>query len=144
MTVAISDVIFEACEEIKVFVEQAPGYQHDREVIEGVLVVMNWLRQRYDRSPSTPVPARDADALAIIALGKRLHDDEPTLARHLIQVCGDFEPYLFGPFATEEDRDAEARRLHGEDEGTLFRLDIEDGLPEVYSFSYGELGEIED
>jgi hypothetical protein len=72
--------------------------------------------------------------------GRTRETTRPT-SLHLIQVWGDVEPILFGPYATEEDRDAEARRLHEEDEGTLIRLDIEDGRPEVLAFTDDELDE---
>ena len=58
----------------------------------------------------------------------------------LIQVCGDVEPILHGPFKTDSSRLKKARRLHEEDEGTLIRLDIDaKGVPQLEAFSGSEL-----
>ena len=58
----------------------------------------------------------------------------------LIQVCGDVEPILHGPFKTDSSRLKKAKRLHEEDEGTLIRLDIDaKGVPQVEAFSGSEL-----
>jgi hypothetical protein len=61
-------------------------------------------------------------------------------ARWLIQVWGDVEPMLHGPFKTDEKRLQKAKKLLREDEGTLFRMNIDaEGLPYVESFSGEEL-----
>ncbi len=58
----------------------------------------------------------------------------------LIQVWGDVEPILHGPYKTDAERLKKAKRLHKEDEGTLIRLDIDvEGVPKVEPFSGSEL-----
>ncbi len=58
----------------------------------------------------------------------------------LIQVCGDVEPILHGPYKTDAERLKKAKRLHKEDEGTLIRLDIDaKGVPQLEAFSGSEL-----
>jgi len=48
----------------------------------------------------------------------------------LIQVCGDVEPILHGPYKTDAERLKKAKRLYKEDEVTLIRLDIDaKGVP---------------
>lgn len=63
------------------------------------------------------------------------------MSRHfLIQVWGDVEPILHGPYKTDAERLRQAKRLHEEDRGTLIRLDIDaKGAPQVEPFSGSEL-----
>jgi hypothetical protein len=59
--------------------------------------------------------------------------------RFLIQVWGDVEPILHGPYKTDAERLRKAKRLHEEHEGTLIRLDIDaKGTPQVEPFSASE------
>jgi hypothetical protein len=58
----------------------------------------------------------------------------------LIQVCGDVEPILHGPFKTDSSRLKKAKQLHDNEEGSLIRLDIDaKGVPQVEAFSGSEL-----
>jgi hypothetical protein len=62
----------------------------------------------------------------------------------LIQVCGDVEPHLHGPFKTDSARLHKARQLADGDEGTLIRLDIDaEGIPHVEAFSGSELPNVQ-
>ena len=58
----------------------------------------------------------------------------------LLQMWGDVEPILHGPYKTDTERLRQAKQLQKEDEGTLIRLDIDaDGGPHVKPFSEAEL-----
>ena len=62
------------------------------------------------------------------------------MERWLVQVWGDVEPILFGPYKTDRERLRNARQLHNENPGTLLRLGIDkDGKPHVCPFSGAEL-----
>jgi hypothetical protein len=59
---------------------------------------------------------------------------------YLIQVWGDVEPILHGPYKTDGSRLRKAKQLYKEDEGTVIRLDIDgEGKPQVEPFSEAEL-----
>jgi hypothetical protein len=59
---------------------------------------------------------------------------------YLIQVWGDVEPVLHGPYNTDGSRLKKAKQLRTENEGALIRLDIDgEGKPQVKPFSGAEL-----
>jgi len=58
----------------------------------------------------------------------------------VLQVVGDIEPKLHGPYASQKARDKMAKRLRKETAGEdgIFRLDVRaDGRPEVCAYSAG-------
>lgn len=59
--------------------------------------------------------------------------------RYLVQIWGDVEPILHGPYDTEEARFLEAYRLARENYGCVFKLDQEDGEPYVESYIGNDL-----
>ena len=60
--------------------------------------------------------------------------------RWLVQVWGDVQPTLHGPFKTDAGRLKKARALQREDEGSLIRLNLDaEGAPHVEPFSGAEL-----
>jgi len=60
---------------------------------------------------------------------------------YLLVMEGDCHPELRGPFTDDDARVAEARRhrLKEGDEDGLYRLDVQNGVPEVYGFTGGVL-----
>lgn len=59
---------------------------------------------------------------------------------YVLQVIGDVEPLLHGPFETEEERDALARKVHDKsDDGGLYdgvyAVEIKNGEMSVDSYS---------
>lgn len=76
------------------------------------------------------------------------HDPSPTChaehpgtqaKRYLVQVWGDVEPILHGPYDTEEARFQQALLLACENYGCVFRLDAGNGEPYVESYSGNDL-----
>lgn len=65
----------------------------------------------------------------------------------VVYVAGCTEPELCGPFATEVERDQEARDLYeeeGGDENFFGRLNVVNGVPEIGSYTTAELEPDED
>jgi hypothetical protein len=65
---------------------------------------------------------------------------------YLLQVIGDVEPVLHGPFDTDEARDAHARLLRDEDRSDLkdglYQLDVDaHGVPAVNAYCGGDFNE---
>ncbi len=55
----------------------------------------------------------------------------------IVQVAGGVEPFIHGPFPTEDERDAEAVNLaYEDDEDGVFALDIDWEAKTVEIFSY--------
>jgi len=62
-----------------------------------------------------------------------------TMTEHYILfVWGCVEPDVRGPFTTSEERDLKAKDIFEEegDKHGIFGLDIEDGRPEAFAYSY--------
>ena len=61
---------------------------------------------------------------------------------YFLFIEGGVEPDMFGPFDTEQARDDQAKAVYsvkGDDHG-YFSLDINNGVPEVSTYTRKELG----
>jgi len=98
---------------------------------------------------SEPVPVGEVQDRVVLGKLKGLPgglaevmsvEEQPT-ERYLIVVWGDIEPDIHGPYETDESRSLAARTLRQEEgpEHGIYGLDVVDGMPEVFSFSGGEL-----
>jgi hypothetical protein len=82
-----------------------------------------------------PFPDHNADQVGA-AIRRADH-----LVRYLIQVWGGVEPELYGPFASDEERDEQAKELFGE-EHAVFKMSLEDGVPSVETYSCREVDDL--
>ncbi len=62
------------------------------------------------------------------------------MVKYLIQVWGDVQPILHGPYPDDDSRHSAALDLAREDEGTIIALDLDAGKPEVHPALIGPTG----